>query len=806
MKIFKTLFALAVLFVSTQAVSAISIGGYEVSSQTTVNTNAVACTMEAMLCPDGVTYVGRTGPKCEFAPCPTTPVVCLDLKNDLRVGSTDATTNGEVTKLQSFLFPQYLKVEATGRLLGLTRAASVSFQKEYGISPAFGYIGALTRAKIKELTCDSTSQNFGIKSITPSYAKVGDTVVLSGPGLNSGGDYVLFNGWRIETDGSKALNRVGFVVPQYISQTVNCIMAPCPDVLTMVNPGNYTVQVVNNLGKTNVVNLTVTNETTVPPNDTVKISWVAPTSAKVGTRVIIYGYNLFRPETKILFDGYSIPGTPVYNKIAGNYSSALEFVVPETLSHQCNRLKPTYPCLTVAARKVTPGTYELAVENKYGRDFVKFEVLGDTAVGGKPYLTYSNPTQGPVGTEVYVFGTNLNTGEEKVYFGGSQVSLLTSATTDRKGMIRFKIPEYITPCGYDDNTACRMMAQLVTPGKYEIIVKNKQGLSNTLSFTVTASGTTVTPKLKSLTPSAGGIGTEVAITGEGINVGGDQIYFGGSLVPQSLSSSADTVNTLRFRVPEYITPCGVGGQNLCKIASRQVVPGSYEVVVVNSRGTSNTLSFTVTSSTSNTPTISSISGPQALNVNQQGTWTVNASHPTNGNLSYSVVWGDETSANNTSGTSLQTTSKQTATFTHIYSQTGVYTPRFTVTNANGQSVSASLSVNVGNVSTQGPKISSMNPSAGTTGIQVVITGTDLNPGSDFVWFGGVKLTPIREMKNLNSLTFSVPESLYQCTGTYCPDVVAPPTPLGSYEVKVENNAGMQSNSLNFQVTGNGSKY
>src|SRR3989338_2837185 len=28
------------------------------------------CTMEAKLCPDGKTYVGRTGPRCEFAACP----------------------------------------------------------------------------------------------------------------------------------------------------------------------------------------------------------------------------------------------------------------------------------------------------------------------------------------------------------------------------------------------------------------------------------------------------------------------------------------------------------------------------------------------------------------------------------------------------------------------------------------------------------------------------------------------------------------------------------------------------------------
>lgn len=31
----------------------------------------VFCTADAKLCPDG-SYVGRSGPKCEFDPCPTT--------------------------------------------------------------------------------------------------------------------------------------------------------------------------------------------------------------------------------------------------------------------------------------------------------------------------------------------------------------------------------------------------------------------------------------------------------------------------------------------------------------------------------------------------------------------------------------------------------------------------------------------------------------------------------------------------------------------------------------------------------------
>lgn len=33
--------------------------------------NQIACTMDAKICPDG-SAVGRSGPKCEFAPCPTT--------------------------------------------------------------------------------------------------------------------------------------------------------------------------------------------------------------------------------------------------------------------------------------------------------------------------------------------------------------------------------------------------------------------------------------------------------------------------------------------------------------------------------------------------------------------------------------------------------------------------------------------------------------------------------------------------------------------------------------------------------------
>lgn len=889
MKILKTLFALVFLLVSSQMALSVTIG-----ESTTSSASSVACTMDVKLCPDGVTYVGRTAPSCEFAQCPTVPVICTDLKYDLRVGSTDATTNGEVTKLQAFLHPQYLKVEPTGRLLGLTRAASVEFQKQYGISPAFGYVGIITRAKIKELTCGGTSQTLAINSITPSYAKVGETVVLSGPGLNSGGDFILFDGHRIETDGSKALNRIGFVVPEYITNTINCITTPCPlGFSKKVVPGVYTVQVVNNLGTTNTVRLTVTDATVVlPPNETIKISWVEPSAAKVGTSVIIYGYNLFRPETRILFDGVSISGKPVYSKQAGNFNSALEFVVPSYLS-TCNGVL----CSATAGRIVIPGTYELAVDNKFGRDSVKFEVLSNSVVTGKPYLSSLVPTQGVVGTEVIIFGQNLNTGTESVYFGGSSVSS-TWLSTDSKGMIRFKVPEYITPCGYEDNTVCKMLAQQVLPGKYEVVVKNAAAISNSLTFTVTATGTTIAPKLNSLTPSYGVVGTEVVIKGEGINIGDDKIYFKGSPVSQ-VYSNLDTLNTLRFRVPATISSSVCTGLTCSPGALMQVTPGTYDVVVVNKKGISNTLLFTVTGAVSTDLAITSFyatdytfTNGSALSLGRKlvwtstgarycessgawsGTRTVNGewvigfmsqpltytltcyndkgisvsksvTDPNPGTTQAPVISSVDPSVVNIGSVVSLTGERLNTGNAKIVFGNGYITPDatrssdsllvFTVPSSMPRYCSPSIemactddmipvtagsydlkvvnsfgtsnvkSVFVFALTSAEPSISNISPSAGGTGVLVTLSGSNFSPSSDSVWFGGIKFVPSRTSGSTNTLMFTVPQTLFQCdtkTGQECLAVYQP-TPLGYYQVKIESSSGKVSNTVNYQVTSNG---
>ena len=48
-------------------------GGIYSFNKENKNTDGVACTVEAKPCSDG-SYVGRTGPKCEFSACPVVPV------------------------------------------------------------------------------------------------------------------------------------------------------------------------------------------------------------------------------------------------------------------------------------------------------------------------------------------------------------------------------------------------------------------------------------------------------------------------------------------------------------------------------------------------------------------------------------------------------------------------------------------------------------------------------------------------------------------------------------------------------------
>ncbi len=149
--------------------------------------------------------------------------------------------------------------------------------------------------------------------------------------------------------------------------------------------------------------------------------------------------------------------------------------------------------------------------------------------------------------------------------------------------------------------------------------------------------------------------------------------------------------------------------------------GNYQISVdytVDVGSLSNTVGFSgifslvgnVATSSITTPVITGISGPQQLNVGQQGTWTVNAYSSSGGVLQYSANWGDGPATCPKGAYCVSSISpQQSATLAHTYNTAGTFSPVFTVVNNASRIASASSSVSVGNAtSTVQPSITSLS--------------------------------------------------------------------------------------------------
>lgn len=99
-------------------------------------------------------------------------------------------------------------------------------------------------------------------------------------------------------------------------------------------------------------------------------------------------------------------------------------------------------------------------------------------------------------------------------------------------------------------------------------------------------------------------------------------------------------------------------------------------------------------STNRPPTVSSFSGPTALSVNQQGTWSIQASDPENGQLTYDIRWGDEYAYPTAASAAMDRAFAQTTTFTHSYATAGTYTVSVTVRDNTGQTANTTTTVQV----------------------------------------------------------------------------------------------------------------
>lgn len=109
----------------------------------------IACTMDAKQCPDG-SYVGRTGPRCEFEECPTSnPSLTLTVSGTVSIGPTcpverdppdpncsPAPYNGTILLINTSTGKNYPATTDTAGMFSVTLTRGVyDISRPQGISP-----------------------------------------------------------------------------------------------------------------------------------------------------------------------------------------------------------------------------------------------------------------------------------------------------------------------------------------------------------------------------------------------------------------------------------------------------------------------------------------------------------------------------------------------------------------------------------------------------------------------------------------------------------------------------------------------
>lgn len=283
------------------------------------------------------------------------------------------------------------------------------------------------------------------------------------------------------------------------------------------------------------------------------------------------------------------------------------------------------------------------------------------------------------------------------------------------------------------------------------------------------------PVITRIAPDEGPVGTEVRLSGARFTSDSVVRIGDGAIHDVTVSNNG---RTLSFVVPDYV------GQycppdEFCTAIAYEVTPGDYEIRVVTGPRTSNSVTFTVTAEEEEPGTelaIDSIEGPTSLALGAEGSWTVNVSGATSSDLRYSVTWGDERLGLR-SLLSLDE-GQASATFTHTYDEPGVYTPEFTVRDADGNTVSkqaAEVTVHEDGA----VRIDAIEPASARAGAQVTLTGEGFD-GETEVWIGRRAAEQV-EIESDSSLSFTVPS-----------------LPAGDYRVTVTSDEG-RSNAVAFRI-------
>lgn len=197
-----------------------------------------------------------------------------------------------------------------------------------------------------------------------------------------------------------------------------------------------------------------------------------------------------------------------------------------------------------------------------------------------------SPSYGPVEATVTIKGSGF-TKNSFVNFDTQRVTpAFINSTT-----LTFVVPSYVSPyC--PPGAVCALYVKEVTPGNYPVTISNGTITSNTVTFIVTSGALSIT----SITPSSGRVGTTVTLTGTGFTPTGNKIKFGdlGSENNPAYSLNSSDGKTIIFTVPLSDYMACWNSTPACSAPAQLTQPGSYSVSVINAKGTSNQVIFTVT--------------------------------------------------------------------------------------------------------------------------------------------------------------------------------------------------------------------
>lgn len=378
------------------------------------------------------------------------------------------------------------------------------------------------------------------------------------------------------------------------------------------------------------------------------INRIIPDEGETGTEVTLRGARFAEDSVVRMGDG------AITDVDVSKNGRVLRFTVPESMGKYC----PPDEVCTMIAEVVTPGDYEVrVVSGERTSNSVTFTVTEDGNETDELLIdSISGPTSLKTGTE----------GSWTVNVSGADSDLSYSVKWGDEGMMasmRALLSE-------DDTQASSTFTHVYDePGKYtpEFTVTNEEGETVTKAaaeVTVTEDGEV---RIDSISPATTTVGATVTLSGAGFD--GETSVMVGSTNASNVEVESDT--SLSFVVPNLAT-------------------GTHQVKVVSDEGESNTVNLNLEKKIKSRVSVSGVDAPSRLTVDQEGTWTVRAASNTDGNLSYSVDWGE---GNNAAMRSLSGEMTQSsATFTHSYSAAGTYYPKFTVTDEDGNKASVSASV------------------------------------------------------------------------------------------------------------------